>query len=216
MDVHERRFVVDIGKVRQNRRAFLGRLGKSAAFLPSFSYMLMSSKTSSAVSQFKDSDGIHDEKFYDDILRMTHEKMRETWHAEAILQGLQAMWNLPTGLYTWAVAGHGGAVGSGHATCGLLIGSSVAVGFRYGLGNDGNPSEFVDEKRKAVESVGMLYHDFLKEYGSTQCQTLLGVDFSKPEDKERYRSDRIGETKCDVFLDFLMNRFIELTKQGRI
>jgi len=34
-------------------------------------------------------------------------------------------------------------------------------------------SEFVEEKRKAVESVGALYRDFLNEYGSTQCHTLL-------------------------------------------
>lgn len=63
---------------RQNRRAFLGKFGKSAAFLPSLSYILMSSKTSSANSQLKASDGVHSQEFYDEIVRMTHEKMRET------------------------------------------------------------------------------------------------------------------------------------------
>lgn len=126
------------------------------------------------------------------------------------------MWNLPSKWYSWATAGYGGAIGSGQTTCGLLIGSSIAIGFRYGQGKDGIPQEFKEERKKAEEAVGMLYEDFLKEYGSTHCQTLTGVDRSKPEDRERFRRDNIAQTKCFVFLNFVMNRFIDLTKEGKI
>lgn len=126
------------------------------------------------------------------------------------------MWNLPSEWYSWATAGYGGAIGSGQTTCGLLIGSSIAIGFRYGQGKDGIPNEFMEERKKANEAVGMLYEDFLKEYGSTHCQTLTGVDWSKPEDRERFRRDNIARTKCHIFLNFVMNRFIEITKEGKI
>lgn len=126
------------------------------------------------------------------------------------------MWDLRGKGYSWATAGYGGAIGSGQTTCGLLIGSSIAIGFRCGQGKDGVPEEFMDERIKAIRDVGMLYNDFLKEFGSTHCQTLTGIDWSKPEDKKRYKNDKIGQTKCGVFLNFVMNRFIDLTKEGKI
>ena len=126
------------------------------------------------------------------------------------------MWDLQRKGYSWATAGYSGAIGSGQTTCGLLIGSSVAIGYRYGKGKDGIPGEFKDERNKAIQAVGMLYKDFLKEFGSTHCQTLTGIDFSKPEDTKRFKNDKIGRKKCGVYLNFVMNRFIELTKEGKI
>ena len=134
------------------------------------------------------------------------------------MQGLQELWDLPKKGYSWATAGYGGAIGSGQTTCGHLIGSSIAIGFRYGQGKDGVPEKFKEERNKASGAVGMLYEDFLKEFGSTHCQTLSGIDFSKPEDRKRFFRDRkiIDQTKCGVLLNFVLNRFIDLTKEGKI
>ncbi|MFC1511857.1 C-GCAxxG-C-C family protein [Candidatus Latescibacterota bacterium] len=136
--------------------------------------------------------------------------------AEASLQGLLDLWNLPKEEYSWATGGYGGAIMSGETTCGLLIGSSIAIGLRYGQGKEGVPEKFKDDRTQAISAVRMLYDDFLKEFGSTHCQTLIGIDFSKPEDRKRFASEEIGQKKCGVQLSFVMNRFIELTKDGRI
>ena len=131
------------------------------------------------------------------------------------------MWDLDEKGNSWATAGYAGAIGSGQTTCGLLIGSSIAIGFRYGQGKNGVPYEFNDERNKASRAVRMLYEDFLKEFGSTHCQTIIGIDFSKPEDvkrflKERFTSNQFGPKRCGVLLNFVLNRFIELTKEGKI
>lgn len=125
------------------------------------------------------------------------------------------MWGLDEKGNSWATGGYAGAIGSGQTTCGLLIGSSIAVGFRYGQDKEGIPTEHEADRTKAIQAVGKLYDDFLEEFGSTQCQTLTGVDFSKPEDRERYRNNKIGQDKCEVFFSFVMNRFIELTKKRK-
>lgn len=60
---------------KQNRRTFLEKFGKCAAFLPPLIYMLMSPKTSNANSQSKGSGGIKDQEFYDEILKTAYERM---------------------------------------------------------------------------------------------------------------------------------------------
>jgi len=166
-------------------------------------------------------DVIKDQEFYDEILKTAYARMICSTCAQASLQGLLDLWDLPEKRYSWATAGYGGAIVSGQTTCGLLIGSSIAIGFRYGQGKDGVPYEFNDERIKATKAVRMLYEDFLKEFGSTHCQTIIGIDFSKPEDmkrflRERFTSCQFGPKRCGVLLNFVMNRFIELTKEGKI
>ena len=46
--------------------------------------------------------------------------------AEATLQGLQAIWDLPQKGYSWASVGYMGAISTKKTTCGLFIGTSVA------------------------------------------------------------------------------------------
>jgi len=103
-----------------------------------------------------------------------------------------------------------GAISSGQATCGLLIGSGVAIGFRCAEGKEGIPEEHEAERNRAIDAVGKLYHGFLKEFGSTDCKRLIRCDFSKPEDVKRYTKGRVWKETCDVFLDFVMRKCIEL------
>ena len=74
------------------------------------------------------------------------------------------------------------------------------------------PLENTDERDKAVEEVNKLYHAFLKEFGSTECQMLTSCDFSKSEDLTRYMEKEIYKECCFNFFNFVMNRFIELDK----
>ena len=60
---------------KQNRRTFLEKFGKCAAFISPLIYMLMSPKTSIANSQSKGSGGIKDQELYDEILKTAYERM---------------------------------------------------------------------------------------------------------------------------------------------
>lgn len=129
------------------------------------------------------------------------------------MQGLQEIWGIDTKETSWATAGYLGAIGSGQTTCGLLIGSSIAIGLKTGRGKQCLPLEDTDERDKAVQSVNTLYHDFLKEFESTECQTLTTCNFSKPEDEKRYIEKEIYKECCFKFFNFVMNRFIEMDKK---
>ena len=132
------------------------------------------------------------------------------------MQGLQAMWDLPLKGYSWATAGYMGAISSGQTTCGLLIGSSIAIGLRCGQGKEGIPEEHEQERNKAIHAVRELYSDFLKEFGSTDCKTLSNCDFSNPEELNQYIQNKGWKNTCDIFLKFAVNKCSEFAEKEKL
>ena len=131
------------------------------------------------------------------------------------MQGLKEIWGLPLGEDSWATAGYLGAINSGDATCGLLVGSSVAIGLRSGKGKPCLPLEEKKERDRAIAGVNRLYTDFIEKFGSTHCQKLIQCDLSKTEDLDRYMKEEIYKHKCFNFFNFVMNSFIEMEKQEK-
>lgn len=125
------------------------------------------------------------------------------------MQGLQELWGLPLGQNSWATSGYLGAINSGDTTCGLLIGSSVAIGMRTGHGKKCLPLADEDARNKAIAEVNSLFEDFIHEFQATQCENLVSCDFSKPEEGERYLKEEIYRHKCFNFFNFIMNRFFD-------
>ena len=132
------------------------------------------------------------------------------------MQGLQALWDLPPKGYSWATAVYMGAILSGQTTCGLLIGSSIAIGLRCGQGREGIPEKHEQERNKAIHAVYELYSDFLKEFGSTDCKTLCNCDWSNPEELNRYIQNKGWKNTCDIFLKFVVNKCIELAEKEKL
>jgi hypothetical protein len=126
------------------------------------------------------------------------------------------MWDLPLKGYSWATAGYMGAISSGQTTCGLLIGSSIAIGLRCGQGKEGIPEEHKEERDKAIHAVGELYSAFLKEFSRTDCKTLSHCDFSNPKDLNRYIQNKGWKNTCDIFLKFVVNKCIELAEKKKL
>jgi len=109
-----------------------------------------------------------------------------------------------------------GAIAMGQTTCGLLIGSGAAIGLRCGEGKKGVPEEHAPDRDRAIAGVARLYRDFLKEFGSTDCRTLCGCDYTDPEDIERRMRDEDWKVTCDVFLKFVMTRCAEMARKEKI
>ena len=131
------------------------------------------------------------------------------------MQGLQEVWDLPLGRDSWATAGYSGAISSGDTTCGLLIGSSIAIGLRSGKEKTCLPLEDKESRNKAIAEVNALYKDFLEKFGTAQCKELIHCDFSKPDEATRYLKEKIYEKRCFTFYHFVMNRFIEMEKRKK-
>ena len=109
-----------------------------------------------------------------------------------------------------------GAILSGETTCGLLIGSSVAIGLLWGQERDGVPEEHEDDRNGVIQAVGELYRDFLNEFDKTDCKALSHCDFSDSKDLQQWMQDMGWRSTCDIYLKFVMNKCIEMAKEGKV
>ncbi len=152
---------------------------------------------------------------YDEIRKKTFETVILSTWAEASLQGLQEIWGMPSIDQAWAASGYLGAINSGQTTCGLLIGCGMAIGLRIGEDCTCLPLQNKKARKKAVAAVHLLYEDFLHEFRFTQCQEMVACDFSQDGEIKRYEEEKIYEGVCFNQFNFIMDRFIELDKQGK-
>ncbi len=156
-----------------------------------------------------------DQDAFNEVLTQAYRRMHRYTCAEASLQALLTLWNLPPEEYSWATGGYLGAILSGETTCGLLIGSTIAIGFRCGQGKEEIPEKCEDERNMAIQAVGELYNDFLEEFGSTKCKELSKVDFRKGEEIAQYIETKGWKQTCDKFLDFVMTRSVSMSDEGK-
>ena len=141
-----------------------------------------------------------DKEEFDTILTNAYKRMHRYTCAEAGLQCLLEMWDLPNDTLSWATAGYMGAIASSSTTCGLLIGSSIAIGFRCGQGLDNIPEQNTKERGRAIKAIKNLYKDFLKEFNETECQKLINYNLGDPNQAVEYSQKKVYKSTCDVFL----------------
>lgn len=157
-----------------------------------------------------------DQDKFDEILTQAYRRMHRYTCAEASLQALLALWDLPVDEFSWATAGYSGAILSGDTACGLLIGSQIAMGIRCGQGKASIPENHEEDRQKAIQAVGELYTEFLEQFSSTHCKTLTQVDFSQGEELTDYIVERKWKTTCDRFLDFTFRKCAMMAEEGKI
>ena len=156
-----------------------------------------------------------DEEF-NQILTQAYKRMHRYTCAEASLQALLKLWDLQNPELSWATAGYLGAILSGETTCGLLIGSSIAIGLKYGLGKDSVPEDYPEERGTVIELVSDLYKDFKEKFGSTSCKTLCNVDFSDGDQLGDYIVEKKWKSTCDLFLDFTIRKLHSMGENGKL
>ncbi|TET07596.1 MAG: C_GCAxxG_C_C family protein [Candidatus Thorarchaeota archaeon] len=152
---------------------------------------------------------------FDEILTKAYKRMHRYTCAEASLQALLELWGMTDPELSWATAGYLGGILSGETTCGLLIGSSAAIGFKCGHGKDSIPEDHIEERGTAIEIVTNLYEDFQKEFGSTACKTLSNVDFSDGDQVGEYIMEKKWKSTCDVFLGYTIRKLASMVQDGK-
>ena len=157
-----------------------------------------------------------DDSRYNDILTRSFTRMHKYTCAEATLQGLLEYWNISELKESWATAGYQGAIQSGNTTCGLLIGSSIAIGLKIGHGQDKIPDDNEKVRKMAIEEVKKLYKAFLHEFGCTECKKMQGYDFSSSVSTLKFIANKAWKTTCDKGLKFIFDYMKTLTEKGEI
>jgi len=124
------------------------------------------------------------------------------------------LWEPGCKSFSWAAAGYAGAISSGKTTCGLLIGSSIAISLKHGKGLSCIPLEEETKRNAAITETADLYRDFIENFESSNCATLIDCDFAEPGEYDRYHKEQVYTNTCFRFFNHVMQRFIEADKKG--
>jgi C_GCAxxG_C_C family probable redox protein len=90
----------------------------------------------------------------------------------------------------------GGGIGNTGETCGIITGSLMVIGLKYGKTRKNN--------KKASEKTYALAREFMNEFtarnSSVRCKDLIGCDVSTEEGMERAKELNVGQTICPKYI----------------
>ncbi len=89
--------------------------------------------------------------------------------------------------------GLGGGMGGRGEVCGAVTGGILALGLKYGRGEQAEKSV----AQQAYQKTGELMAAFERAHGSCTCRTLLGgCDLRTPEGMQRFKEQDLHRTVC--------------------
>ena len=109
----------------------------------------------------------------------------------------------------------GGIAGYQRATCGAVSASAVSLGLRHRC-------SLADKERArqaryhAGQDAGELVRDVVEKFGSVICLDLVGIDFSKPEERGKFKELNIMENTCDKIVQYVIEKLYELDEKPNV
>lgn len=103
----------------------------------------------------------------------------------------------------------GGIGGFQEAPCGVVSAAAVCLGLRHRkpLGD----REAARQARHAIRLFAVkIVTDFKQEFGDITCSGLIGMDFSRPGEYQRFLDSGIWKDKCQRYVAFVIERLYEL------
>lgn len=117
--------------------------------------------------------------------------------------------------YQWAAAGYMGAIDSGKTICGFLFGGAVYLGYLSGKNATAAPAVKDPGRAWAIASVKGLFQGFIERFGTTDCCTLTGCNFSQKTDVRRYFKEKVYEHTCYRQFDYVLKHCLAQLKPTR-
>jgi hypothetical protein len=111
--------------------------------------------------------------------------------------------------FLWAgVPFMGGISGHQQAPCGAVSAAAISLGLRYRCS--------LSEKEQAKlarniarYSAARLLSDFKKQFGDITCYGLLGLDFSKEGEYQRFRESGLWRETCEKYIQFIVEKLYQ-------
>jgi C_GCAxxG_C_C family probable redox protein len=116
--------------------------------------------------------------------------------------------NIPEELAVKVASGFGGGMRRGH-TCGVISGSIMVLGLKFGAGNP-DP----ETKEKLYKMVRSFTDDFMAVHNSTCCKELLGIDTGTDEGRNTASKLGLYKSLCPVFVETAVLLLDDKLKQG--
>jgi hypothetical protein len=115
--------------------------------------------------------------------------------------------------FLWAgIPFMGGISGQQQAPCGAVSASAVSLGLRHRCS--------LADKEKAKQArnaaryyAGKLVRDFTKQFGDITCRGLLGLDFSKPGEYQKFLESGASKDTCDKYVQYTIEKLYQFEEE---
>ena len=103
----------------------------------------------------------------------------------------------------------GGIGGYQNAPCGVVSASAVCLGLRHRRPlKDKVPAK---QARHAIRAFSAkIVTEFNRQFGNITCRELIGMDFSKPGEYQRFLDSGVWKDKCEQYVAFMIDKLYEL------
>jgi hypothetical protein len=103
----------------------------------------------------------------------------------------------------------GGIGGIQEAPCGVVSASAICLGLRHR--RPLSDKEAAKQARHAVRMfAAKIVTDFKRQFGDITCSGLIGMDFSKPGEYQRFLESGIWKDKCEKYVEFMIEKLYEI------
>jgi hypothetical protein len=103
----------------------------------------------------------------------------------------------------------GGIGGFQEAPCGVVSASAICLGLRHR--RPLSDKEAAKQARHAVRFFSAkIVTDFKQRFGDITCSGLIGMDFSKPGEYEKFLESGIWKDKCEKYVEFMIEKLYEI------
>jgi hypothetical protein len=118
--------------------------------------------------------------------------------------------------FLWAgIPFMGGISGEQQAPCGAVSASAISLGLRHRCSFA--DKEKVKQARNAVRHYsGKLVRDFTKQFGDITCRGLLGLDFSKPGEYQKFLESGVWKEKCEKYVQYTIEKLYEFEDEKSV
>ena len=102
-----------------------------------------------------------------------------------------------------------GDITEGLPSCGVVSASAVCLGLRHRCPL--SDKERSKQARHAVRTFSAkIVTEFNGHFGDITCQGLIGMDFSKPGEYQKFLESGIWKDKCVKYVEFIIEKLYEV------
>jgi hypothetical protein len=111
--------------------------------------------------------------------------------------------------FLWAgIPFMGGISGEQQAPCGAVSASAISLGLRHRC-SLADKEKAEQARNTARQYSGKLVRAFTKQFGDITCRGLLGIDFSKPSEYQKFRESGVWKDKCEKYIQYIIEKLYE-------
>jgi C_GCAxxG_C_C family probable redox protein len=111
--------------------------------------------------------------------------------------------------FLWAgIPFMGGISGEQQAPCGAVSASAISLGLRHRC-SLADKEKAEQARNTARHYAGKLVRHFTKQFGDITCRGLLGIDFSKPGEYQKFRESGVSKDKCEKYIQYIIEKLYE-------